>query len=98
MASEPSRASRRLSDLARVHPADRTLQNLLGTLSAKLEMCSRLPVYEYEASSEGYNAAALAFHELAEQEQRSFTNLLSCLRVHLDESERAVERSRSEAR
>ena len=90
MVSNPPSSSRRLSELARVHPADRTLQNLLGTLSAKLEMCSRLPVYEYEAASEGHEASAVAFHELAELERRSFNNLLTCLRVHLDEAERAA--------
>lgn len=88
--SNPPNAGRRLSELARTHPADRTLQNLLGILSAKLEMCSRLPVYEYEASSEGHAASAMAFHELAEAERRSFNNLLTCLRVHLDEVERAA--------
>jgi hypothetical protein len=80
------RKSHRLSDLARVHPADRTLQNLLGVLSAKLDMCSRLPVYEYEADSEGHEGTALAFHELAEAERRAFANLLDCLRIHLDEA------------
>jgi hypothetical protein len=91
-------SSRRLSELARVHPADRTLQNLLGTLSAKLEMCSRLPVYEYEAATEGHDASALAFHELADLEQRSFQDLLSCLRVHLDEAERAARQAQTTRR
>jgi hypothetical protein len=81
-----------------VQPADRTLQNLLGTLSAKLEMCSRLPVYEYEAATEGHEASAVAFHELAELERRSFNNLLGCLRVHLDEAALAAETARGEAR
>ena len=90
MVSNPPNPGRRLSELARINPADRTLQNLLGILSAKLEMCSRLPVYEYEASSEGHDASAMAFHELAETERRSFNALLICLRVHLDEAERAA--------
>jgi hypothetical protein len=96
--STPSPGGRRLSELARVQPADRTLQNLLGTLSAKLEMCSRLPVYEYEATSEGHEASAVAFHELAEFERRSFNNLLSCLRVHLDEAALAAEAAENGAR
>jgi hypothetical protein len=91
-------SGRRLSELARVHPADRTLQNLLGTLSAKLDMCSRLPVYEYEATTEGHDASAVAFHELAEMERRAFNNLLACLRVHLDEAALAAEQHRREAR
>jgi hypothetical protein len=96
--SVPPTGGRRLSELARTHPADRTLQNLLGALTAKLEMCSRLPVYEYEAASEGHDASAVAFHELAEMERRSFRNLLTCLRVHLDEAERAAGRPRRDAR
>jgi hypothetical protein len=94
--STPHSGGRRLSELARVHPADRTLQNLLGTLSAKLEMCSRLPVYEYEAASEGHEASAIAFHELAEAERRSFNNLLTCLRVHLDDAERMAAQPRED--
>jgi hypothetical protein len=82
--SNTSPTGRRLSDLARVHPADRTLQNLLGTLSAKLELCSRLPIFEYEASSEGHTVCAAAFQDLAAMEQQSFNDLLICLRQHLD--------------
>jgi hypothetical protein len=81
---DPSPPGRKLSDLARVHPADRTLQNLLGTLSAKLELCSRLPIFEYEAASEGHSACAATFQHLAAQEQQSFSELLLCLRQHLD--------------
>ena len=98
MASNRLSTGPRLSELARVHPGDRTLQNLLGTLSAKLEMCSRLPVYEYEAASEGHEASAVAFHELAAQERRAFNNLLACLRVHLDEAAVEAEQERKEAR
>jgi hypothetical protein len=76
--------ARRLSDLARVDPADRTLQNLLGTLSAKLELCSRLPIFEYEAASEGYTACAEAFQDLAASERQSCHEVLACLRQHLD--------------
>jgi hypothetical protein len=79
-----------------VPPADSTLENLLRTLTAKLEMCSRLPVYEYEASSEGHEASAMAFHQLAEVERRTFSNLLDCLRLHLDAAERATEQLRGE--
>jgi hypothetical protein len=82
--SNTSPTGRRLSDLARVHPADRTLQNLLGTLSAKLELCSRLPIFEYEASSEGHTVCATAFQDLAALERQSFNELLLCLRQHLD--------------
>lgn len=81
-----SSTARRLSDLTAALPADRTLQNLLGLMSAKLELCSRLPILEYEAANEGHEACATAFHEMAEIERRSFTDLVACLRRHLDET------------
>jgi hypothetical protein len=74
-----------ISDLRGAQPADATLQNLLGVLSAKLELCSRLPIFEYEAGNEGHEAAAAAFRQLAEVERRSFDELLACLRRHLEE-------------
>jgi hypothetical protein len=70
--------------LARAHPADRTLQNLLSTLNSKLDMCARLPVYEYEAATEGHQDAADAFRGLAETERRTFNELVVTLRRHLD--------------
>lgn len=83
---QPSSTARRLSDLTAALPADRTLQNLLGLMSSKLELCSRLPILEYEAANEGHEACATTFHEMAELERRSFTDLLACLRRHLDET------------
>jgi hypothetical protein len=82
---DDSATTRRLSDLRRAQPADTTLQNLIGLLSAKLELCARLPVFEYEAGSDGHAACAAAFRNLAEIERRSFNDLLACLREHLDE-------------
>jgi hypothetical protein len=81
---EPSPPAPRLSDLTRAHPADRTLQNLLGILNAKLDLCARLPIYEYEAASEGFGAPAATFNELMATERRSFEQVLACLREHLD--------------
>lgn len=81
---DESTAARRLSDLRSAHPADATLQNLLRTLSAQLDTCCRLPVHEYEAHAEGYEACAKTFNELAEVERRSFDDLLVCLRKHLE--------------
>jgi hypothetical protein len=74
-----------LADLAPSHPADRTLQNLLSLLSATLDLCSRLPIYEYEAASEGHQAAAEAFHDLAVLERRAVNGLIVRLRDHVDE-------------
>jgi hypothetical protein len=83
--SSAPRPSRRLSDLTAAHPADRTLENLLRTLTAKLDLCARLPVFEYEADAEGHDASAEAFERLAISERRSFDELLRNLRNHLDE-------------
>jgi hypothetical protein len=85
--SDPSspRSSRRLSDLTAAHPADRTLENLLRTLTAKLDLCARLPVFEYEADAEGHHASAEAFERLAISERHAFDELLRNLRQHLDE-------------
>lgn len=81
--TEPSEATRRLTDLRRAQPADATLKNLLGVLSAKLELCASLPVYEWEAGSEGYEECAAAFRDLAEAERRSTSDVIDRLREHL---------------
>jgi hypothetical protein len=75
---------RRLSELWKTQPADATLQNLLTILGAKLELCSRLPVFEYEAASEHNDRCAAAFRELAERERESFDHVTQLLRQHLD--------------
>jgi hypothetical protein len=83
---QPPRSARRLSDLSAAHPADRTLENLLRTLTAKLDLCARLPVYEYEADSEGHHSSAAAFQQLGAYEREMFDELLQSLRRHLDEA------------
>ena len=85
MAPPSAPASVRLSELAAQAPGDRTLKNLLGLVNAKLDVCAQLPIFEYEAQHEGHTASAAMFHELAEQERRSFANLLACVRLHLDQ-------------
>jgi hypothetical protein len=84
--SQPSRSepTRRISDLRRAQPTDATLRNLLGVLSAKLELCASLPVYEWEAGSEGHEDCAAAFRMLAEAERQSCNEVLNRLREHLD--------------
>ena len=79
-----SEATRRLTDLRRAQPADATLRNLLGVLNAKLELCASLPVFEWEAGSEGHEDCAAAFRDLAEQERRLCSDVLERLREHLD--------------
>lgn len=86
MPAKRSAAALALSDLRRAQPADTTLQNLLGLMSSKLELCGRLPIYAYEASLEGHRSCAAAFHDLADTERESFYALTECLRTHLDET------------
>jgi hypothetical protein len=81
-----STAARVLSDLRAAQPADPTLQDLVRVVSAKLELCSRLPVVEYEAARAGYRSSATALHDLALVERQSLNELLMCLRNHLEET------------
>jgi|tagenome__1003787_1003787.scaffolds.fasta_scaffold20908399_3 hypothetical protein len=75
----------RLSDLRRAHAADATLENLLRTLTEKMQACSTLTVFEYEAGNDGHEALATAFRQVAATERESFTLLLEHLRRHLNE-------------
>lgn len=77
-----------LAELRQSQPGDTTLQNLLHVLSGKLELCGRLPIFEYEAGIEGHRTCAAAFQELAAIEHESFNALVVCLRGHLDETAR----------
>jgi hypothetical protein len=82
---DPSEPTRRLSDLRRAQPADATLRNLLGILNAKLELCASLPVYEWEAETEGWTERAEAFRKFAETERRACGDVLDELRAHLEQ-------------
>jgi hypothetical protein len=81
----------RISDLRPVRPADITLQNLLGLLQDKLGVCSKLPIYEYEAQNDGHIACAAAFRDLAQSERAALDALLLCLREHLNTAADAAE-------
>ena len=76
--------SERLNELRRAHPYDSTLQNLLAVLTTKLDLCARLPVYEFEADNAGLADAASFFSALASAERESVYELGQSLRVHLD--------------
>jgi rubrerythrin len=78
--------ARRLNELRRAHPADATLQNLLAVLGIKLDLSARLPVFEYEAATEGHEDCASAFEVLAHAERAHVNELLKLLRGHLDRS------------
>jgi hypothetical protein len=74
---------RGLGELRRARAADETTRNLLELLSAKLELCARLPVLELEAGGEGHHEAVEAFREIAEVERGSIETLKRCLLVEL---------------
>ena len=72
----------RLSDLRNVHASGATLQNLLSALSAKIDACSRLKVFEYEAGSEGHVQCAAAFRSLASERAASRPKVASWSGFH----------------
>ena len=86
MADAPRQTStgQRLAELRRAHPHDATLQNLLAILSVKLDLSARLPVFEYEADSEGFSDTASFLSSLASAERESLQDILTSLRLHLD--------------
>lgn len=86
MAEAPRQMStaKRLADLRRAHPHDATLQNLLALVSAKLDLSTRLPVFEYEANSDGFPDTALFLAALATAERESLQDILASLRHHMD--------------
>ena len=84
--SETRRSSttQRLAELRSAQPCDTTLQNLLSILNAKLDLSARLPVFEYEADSEGFQEAASFMSALASAERESIHDVLRSLRMHLE--------------
>ena len=84
--SETRRSSttQRLAELRSAQPCDTTLQNLLSILNAKLDLSARLPVFEYEADSEGFPEAASFMSALASAERESVEDIVRSLRLHLD--------------
>jgi hypothetical protein len=74
-------SARRLDELRRGYPTDATLQNLLTVVSGQLQLCARLPVYEYEAASDSHEESAAAFRALAVAEQAHVEDLLVAARA-----------------
>ena len=83
--TEESDAALRLSNLRRGHVDDPTLKHLLGILTTKLELCSRLPVFEWEAAHQGDANSAATFRRLVEEERRSCSYITDCLQKHLEQ-------------
>jgi hypothetical protein len=86
LVSETRRPSttQRLAELRSAQPCDTTLQNLLSILNAKLDLSARLPVFEYEADSEGFPEVASFMSALASAERESVQDVVRSLRLHLD--------------
>ena len=83
-ATRQTNSVKRLTELRRAHPHDATLQNLLAVLTAKLDLSARLPVFEFEAESEGDSDTASFMSALASAERESLEDILACLRHYLD--------------
>ncbi len=80
----PTSTAQRLAELRSAQPCDTTLQNLLSILTAKLDLSARLPVFEYEADSEGFTEAASFMSALASAERESVQDIVRSLKLHLD--------------
>ena len=80
----PTSTAQRLAELRNAQPCDATLQNLLSILTAKLDLSARLPVFEYEADSEGFAEAASFMSALASAERENIQDVIRSLRLHLD--------------
>ena len=76
--------AQRLAELRSAQPCDTTLQNLLSVLTAKLDLSARLPVFEYEADSEGFPEVASFMSALASAERQNVEDIIRSLRAHLD--------------
>jgi hypothetical protein len=85
VANDLRSGSLRLSDLRDSQVGDASLENLLRTLTCKMQAATRLAVFAYQAADEGHPKLAAAFGELAETERRSFHALLACLPRYLEE-------------
>ena len=76
---------RRLAELRRAYPTDSTLENLLSVLRAKLDLCARLPLYAYEATSEGHDDCASTLQGLADTERAQVEQVLAALHHHIEQ-------------
>jgi hypothetical protein len=68
--------SRALNQIRAGRPGQDTLYNLIATLDAKLELAGRLAVFEFEASEEGFDDCAEAFHRIASEDRAAIEALM----------------------
>ena len=86
--------SRRLAELRAASPADSTLDNLITLLRAELDLCARLPVFVYEATTEGHEESASLFRALADAKRAHVERVLRALQEHLAQRSGRSELSR----
>jgi hypothetical protein len=77
--------ARRLDELRRAYPSDSTLENLLFVLRAELDLCARLPVFAYEATTDGHDECASLLRGLADSERANVELILATLQRHLEQ-------------
>jgi hypothetical protein len=82
---------RRLAGLRRAYPSDSTLENLLTVLRAQLDLCARLPLFAYEATTEGHDECATLLERLAGNERAHVEQVLVALQRHLEQRQSAKE-------
>jgi rubrerythrin len=66
-------------------PVQNTIHNLIQTLSTKLDSAARYGLYQEDARKDGYDDCAKVFATLAEREQESIRDLVTCLQKHIGE-------------
>lgn len=77
-------SARRLSELRSASPVDATLENLIRVITIKLDLCARLPIFEYEAGEEGASDCAAVFTALAAEERTQVQELVRSLHGHIE--------------
>lgn len=67
-------------------PVTNTVHNLVQTLSMKLDSAARYGLYQDDARKDAMEDCAQVFGRLADREQESIQDLLSCLKDHLGQA------------
>jgi rubrerythrin len=75
-----------LEQIRTEQPVKNTLHNIVQTLNVKLDSAARYGLYQEDATKDGFDDCAGLFERLAEREQQTIDELMSCLRDHLANS------------
>ena len=68
-------------------PVKNTIHNLIQTLSVKLDSAARYDLYQEDARKDGFDDCAATFASIAEREQESIRDLVTCLRMRLGDDQ-----------